>query len=879
MSIIEFLSQPTWQLLGLTLVHFLWQALVVAVLVSVFVRVFKLKHGNVRYVAYLLAFVVMIACPVVTFTAIDITTGGTGWKFTKVEFTDIADNGSYTVLPTGDIPSEADTSGPVMPRPAAVTNSIPLHERISDYLHISLPWLLVVWIMGVLILSVRLLMGYVGVYRWRRHLEPLPEKLRQCVDSLNERLGIRGFSRVFISRSVLQAMAVGYLRPMVLLPAAMVMQMQPEMLEAVIAHELAHIRRFDLWVNLAQRVLETLLFYHPAVWWLSSCLRSERELCCDELAVAVTGERLAYAMTLESVSRARFTGKQPILAAGLGQDNKPTLSRVRHVLGLTPAQRNCPFWLAGVIAVLFLAVLIIPTTLALTSQPDEETYVEAEMLLVLGPDAEDAEEFIQSLNLISPDVIRDVRTLFQYTDRVTSEQAWDIVNKLMTDSRPEAKRAAADLLACTNPIVKGFILRRLPATGEHTEYFLASIVKWWDGFWDKERAGLRRSLPLVFKSNKDNAVIEDFVDEITALMISHSGKMVPLAGIELAKELDLKSDRIMAAIEGQRDNSIYDYFKNEHPVRKAVLEFLGEEYVPPPQEQIDYSKISVAEEMQLERSGGLSVGILTSLYTATGPCYSSSGSYDWRLQCELFPLLANKDINTRIYFHPINKVEDTPLSDKLRKAGLDETILNSASSDDLLMCDVIVLNGIYNLQPEVVDALENFVWHGGAIITIDSAGIVSCSASKKFAALQDMRNLEWEWNYIADQTLVQITETALTHGIDLSLPVNTPGRSFDKNSYAFSNSKYDAQILLSFEPDGAVALRVSTYGDGRIAHFGWFHRFGSDEIGERNWQLFSRVLRWAAGQDYEDLRPEPAYSIERYQETEGIFNSIINALK
>src|SRR5437660_336918 len=71
------------------------------------------------------------------------------------------------------------------------------------------------------------------------------------------------------------------------------------MLEAVIAHELAHIRRWDLWINLAQLVVEILLFYHPAVWWLSRRLRVERELCCDELAVAATEQRLVYVSTLE----------------------------------------------------------------------------------------------------------------------------------------------------------------------------------------------------------------------------------------------------------------------------------------------------------------------------------------------------------------------------------------------------------------------------------------------------------------------------------------------------------------------------------------------------------------------------------------------------
>lgn len=369
MSIVEFLSQPLWQRLGLTLVHFLWQGLAVAVLVGVLVGVLRLNHGNARYAVYLLAFIAMMVCPVATFTAIDTPISPNSGFVTGAEFAEVVDSSSYTALSAGDILPESENSSPAMPTSA---DSIPLGQRISDWLNVSMPWVLVIWMVGVIVLSVRLLMGFVGVYRWRHHLQPLPERLAQRIASLSEGLGMRGFSGVFISPTVLQAMAVGYLRPMVLLPAAMVTQMQPEMLEAVIAHELAHIRRLDLWVNLAQRVTETLLFYHPAVWWLSNCVRRERELCCDELAVKATGERITYASTLESVGRARFVAKPPILAAGLGQDNKPTLSRVRHILGLTPTQRNCPFWLAGVITVLFLAALVIPTTLALTNQSDEK---------------------------------------------------------------------------------------------------------------------------------------------------------------------------------------------------------------------------------------------------------------------------------------------------------------------------------------------------------------------------------------------------------------------------------------------------------------------------------------------------------------------------
>ena len=162
---------------------------------------------------------------------------------------------------------------------------MPLRERLSDRMHLSLPWILITWLIGVTVMSIRLLMGCMGVHRWRQNLEPLPDGLAQRIAPLARRLGMKDFAGVFVTRSDIQAMAMGYLRPIVILPATMITRMPPEMLEAVIAHELAHIRRLDLWVILLQRIVETLLFYHPAVWWLSNQIRNEREFCCDELAV------------------------------------------------------------------------------------------------------------------------------------------------------------------------------------------------------------------------------------------------------------------------------------------------------------------------------------------------------------------------------------------------------------------------------------------------------------------------------------------------------------------------------------------------------------------------------------------------------------------
>lgn len=361
MSVLELLSQPLWQRLGLALVHFFWQGFALALLVAVIVRVARLR-SNGRYLAYLLTLAVMIACPLVTFHLVDV--GGPAAPAPAAETEAPVDSAADTGGPVVEASSDVDAA-PLPATDFGVRHSVDWGERVSVWVYASLPWVLVVWMGGVAALSIRLLAGFLGLRRWQRQLEPLPDALKARVDGLAARLGLRGAWRVCVSSRVVEAMTLGWVRPMVLLPAAMVAKMPPEMLEAVIAHELAHIRRLDLWVNLLQRIVETLLFYHPAVWWVSHCLRTEREFCCDALAVRATGERLTYATTLESVARAQSLAPQPALAAGLARNRRPTLARVRHVLRLAPAPRNGSFWLAGLVVVVLLAGLLFATARAI----------------------------------------------------------------------------------------------------------------------------------------------------------------------------------------------------------------------------------------------------------------------------------------------------------------------------------------------------------------------------------------------------------------------------------------------------------------------------------------------------------------------------------
>ncbi len=138
---------------------------------------------------------------------------------------------------------------------------------------------------------------------------------------------------------------MGWLRPALLLPAATVMGLTAQQLEAVLAHEFAHILRYDHLVNMLQTGVETLLFYHPAVWWASARIRQERELCCDDLAVASCGDALCLARALTRLERLRLT--TPRLA--LSSNGGPLLYRIQRLAGVTGGRRG-PSKLPGMLA-------------------------------------------------------------------------------------------------------------------------------------------------------------------------------------------------------------------------------------------------------------------------------------------------------------------------------------------------------------------------------------------------------------------------------------------------------------------------------------------------------------------------------------------------
>src|SRR5215475_4389478 len=186
------------------------------------------------------------------------------------------------------------------------------------------------WFLGVLVLSLRTAGGLFLMERMRRkEIKPVGRELYLKCIALQLKMGFERVIRYCECDRVDAPAAFGWLRPIVLLPVRALTGFTEEQMEMVIAHELAHIRRLDCFVNLFQIGVETLLFYHPAVWWVSQRIRIEREHCCDDEAVSICGDAVNYARALALMEEWRAA---PALL--LASNRSPLSLRIVRLLGL-----------------------------------------------------------------------------------------------------------------------------------------------------------------------------------------------------------------------------------------------------------------------------------------------------------------------------------------------------------------------------------------------------------------------------------------------------------------------------------------------------------------------------------------------------------------
>ena len=293
--------------LATVLLHFLWQGVLVGVLAWMLLSLLHAARPQARYAVACAALLACVLLPALTFARLS-----------------HGDASSHAV--TAALPAAAAIAAP------AATNS--MMSTLSSPTNPLLPWIVTLWAAGVGALALRMACGL----GWVRRLRTRPpcgdaQRWEVCVDRLAWRFGIRRPVAVRLIEEGDSPLSVGWWKPMVLLPVAIAARMPEPLLEALIAHELAHIRRHDYLVNLLQGVLEALLFYHPVVWWLSHRIRVERELVADDLAAQQLGDPRRLALALSELDRLGIErSPTPHTALAQAAHGGQLMSRIRQLL-------------------------------------------------------------------------------------------------------------------------------------------------------------------------------------------------------------------------------------------------------------------------------------------------------------------------------------------------------------------------------------------------------------------------------------------------------------------------------------------------------------------------------------------------------------------
>lgn len=344
-------SLETLHALGWTLLHFVWQGAALAALLAA--ALMANRNANVRYALGLGTLILMMAAPLVTFS----------WLTAER-------------APIQAVEISATASAPdVISTPPAVSPADPLVHALAARTNREdmMLWLVQAWFVGVMLLSVRTAGGLYWLARSRHgEIEPLSEEMhRQCL-ALQRRMGLQRSIRYGQSRGLDSPVVIGWFHPIVLVTVQAITGLSPQQLQAIIAHELAHIRRHDAFVNLFQVAAEMFLFYHPAVWWVSRRIRIEREVCCDQEALAACGEPVSYARALTMMEEWRAAPSM-LMAA----NRSPLTERVLRLLGMQGASARSRVagvsaCVVGVVAALFAGSVFVAAAQATAADPEPE---------------------------------------------------------------------------------------------------------------------------------------------------------------------------------------------------------------------------------------------------------------------------------------------------------------------------------------------------------------------------------------------------------------------------------------------------------------------------------------------------------------------------
>ncbi|PYS47028.1 MAG: hypothetical protein DMF68_17160 [Acidobacteria bacterium] len=343
-------SQIMGQAAGWTLLNFIWQGILIAMALSVALRFLRSHSSGARYLASCAALVLLFAAPILTFSYLV----SDADSFNAKERLQTAAAATNERAGAGAALNDPRQSQLLFQSDSLLNqeNASTL-RRIESQLDRVAPYLMLAWLAGVAFLFIRFISGWRETRTLKREVGPPLAGWQMILDSLARQVRVSRPVRLCESALVEVPTVIGWLRPLILFPAKALVGLEPQAVRALLAHELAHILRYDYLVNMLQALVEILLFYHPAVWWVSRQVRVEREHACDDMALSLCNEdAVVYARALLSVEEMRAGASSGALA--LGADGGSLVARVRRIVSPKPS-RTSPL-AATVSIVLFIAV-------------------------------------------------------------------------------------------------------------------------------------------------------------------------------------------------------------------------------------------------------------------------------------------------------------------------------------------------------------------------------------------------------------------------------------------------------------------------------------------------------------------------------------------
>jgi beta-lactamase regulating signal transducer with metallopeptidase domain len=326
-----FFSHNLNYALGWTVVHSLWQATLIALLSGVLMIALRKKAAKTRYlVSNLALFSVLVAAIVTFFIYFDFTKEAGQVVFVPDSETVIETSSRFETSPTLATPTlNSATEGPL---------SI---DGLKAYFNRHIYLIVTIWAMGVALFMLRLLGSISYVYYLKSRLNfPVDEYWQELLDGLKNRVGVQKGIELLESAMVRSPIVIGHLKPVILFPIGAINRLNPDEVEAILAHELAHILRNDYVFNIIQSVIEALFYFHPAVWWISAQIRNERENCCDDMAIELCGNAMNYAKSLVSVQEMAYYSPQMAMAFAGKSNKNQLLLRVQRVLNQPQTKTN-----------------------------------------------------------------------------------------------------------------------------------------------------------------------------------------------------------------------------------------------------------------------------------------------------------------------------------------------------------------------------------------------------------------------------------------------------------------------------------------------------------------------------------------------------------